>query len=132
MLEKFNPPQTDSSWYLVYNIINHALNKMMDYILQYYSHFGIEFHRQSFSYKVSFFQYYIYCSILAISFGNTSIQLRSILTIISVKFSLKNGRYHKMLFSHLETFHTIFFMCICFPMLRLYEKNKYFHTRTSN
>jgi hypothetical protein len=25
-----------------------ALNKMMDYILQYYSHFGIEFHRQLF------------------------------------------------------------------------------------
>jgi hypothetical protein len=69
-----SPPQTDSSWYLVYNIINHALNKMMDYILQYYSHFGIEVHRQSFSYKVSFFHYYIYCSILAISCGNTSIQ----------------------------------------------------------
>lgn len=36
--------------------------------------------------------------------------LRSILTIISVKFSLKNGTYYKMLFSHLETYN--FFSCV--------------------
>jgi hypothetical protein len=50
--------------------------------------------------------------------------LLSILMIISVKFSLKNGVYHKMLFSHLETFKQ-FFTCV-------FASQCYFSTKKIN
>ena len=53
--------------------------------------------------------------------------LRSILMIILVKFSLKNGTYQKMLFSHLETFHTIF---SCVFAFQCYVSTKKINTST--
>ena len=53
--------------------------------------------------------------------------LRSILMIISIKFSLKDGIYHKMLFSHLETFYTIFIGVFAF---QCYVSTKKINTST--